>query len=223
MEGPLTEQELEALRRYDTCTVANAIETFNIRPRNSGFMRPEIRSIFPELGIIVGYAMTGRIEAARPAVGQYATHSWWDDLVKIPAPRIVVLQDMDDPPGVGSFWGEVNGNIHKALGCIATITNGGVRDLSEVRALGFHYYAQHVLVSHAYIHMIDHGQPVTVGGLEVKPGDLLHADQHGVHVIPMEIARELPAACEAVIAKERVIIDYCKTPDFTLEGLKKLR
>lgn len=223
MPTALSREEFEAIKKYDTCTVANAIETFNIRPRNTGFMRPEIRSIFPDLGVMLGYAVTGHIEARQPAAQQYSTHGWYDLISSMPAPRVIVLQDMDDPPGVGSFWGEVQGNIHKALGCVGTVTNGGVRDLKEVHELGFQFYAPHVLVSHAYVHMIDSGKPVVVGGQEVKTGDLIHADRHGVQVIPIEIAREIPRACEELIKRERVIIEFCTSPEFSVEGLKKLR
>lgn len=223
MTSPLSPEEFEALKRYDTCTISNAIETFNIRPRNQGFMRPEIGCVFPDIGPMLGYAMTGRIRAREAAKQQYSPHGWYDALVKVPAPRVVVLEDMDDPPGVGSFWGEVQSNIHRALGCVGTVTNGGVRDLNEVHALAFHYYAPHILVSHAYVHMFEFGEPVTIGGQAVKTGDLIHGDRHGVQVIPLEIAREIPAACERVIASERVVIAYCKRPDFTLDGLKNLR
>ena len=218
----LTADELELLRRYDTCTIANAIETFDVRPRTAGFMSPEIRSIFPQHGVMVGYAVTARARAGRPAEVSYSRHGWWDAIVAAPAPRVAVIQDLDDPP-VGAFWGEVQSNIHQALGCVGCVTNGGVRDLREVEPLGFHYYAGSVMVSHAYVHMVDFGTPVTVGGLEIKPGDLIHADLHGVQVIPEEIARELPSAAEKIIAKERTIISLCQSPAFDLAELKRLQ
>jgi len=223
MSPPLSPEEFEALKKYDTCTISNAIETFNFRPRNAGFMRPEIKCVFPDLGVMLGYAVTGTIEAMRPAAQQYSTHGWYDLIAQTPAPRVIVLKDLDDPPGVGSFWGEVNGNIHKALGCVGTVTNGGVRDLREVYDLGFQFYSQHIDVSHAYIHMVESGKPVTIGGLQVKTGDLIQGDRHGVQIIPLEIARDIPKACEEVIARERVIINYCQSSDFTVEGLKQLR
>ncbi len=223
--APLTWSELSALKRYDAPTVANAIETFDVRPRNSGFMRPEIRCVFPELGVMVGYAVTARIKATQPpAPGERtaANFDWWDFLLKTPPPRVVVIQDLDDPPAVGSYWGEVQGNIHKALGCAGTVTNGGVRDLNEVGPLGFHFFAQHVIVSHAYVHMLDFGGPVQIGGLTINTGDLIHGDRHGIQVVPMTIARDIPAAAERVIARERRIIDLCKSPEFTPDGLKQL-
>src|SRR6202011_723629 len=199
---PLTADELEALRRYDTCTVANAIETFDVRPRTAGFASPEIRCIFPQLGVMLGYAVTARARASVPAEQSYSRHGWWDAIAAAPAPRVAVIQDLDDPP-VGAFWGEVQSNIHRALGCVGCVTNGGVRDLNEVEPLGFHYYAGSVMVSHAYIDMIGFGMPVSIGGIEIVTGDLIHADRHGVQTIPLQIARDIPAACERIMAKER--------------------
>ena len=220
-KAPLSAEELAAIKRYDAPTIANAIEAFDVRPWTEGFMSPEIRCVFPEMGTMVGYAVTGRIRASGRGEGSYSRHGWWEAILQAPAPRVIVLEDVDDPP-VGAFWGEVQTNIHKALGCIGTVTNGGVRDLNEVRAAGFHYFAASIMVSHAYVHLLDFGEPVRVGGLTVKTGDLVHADQHGVQLVPIEIASRLPAACEEIIAKERRVISYCQSEDFTLDGLKKL-
>jgi 4-hydroxy-4-methyl-2-oxoglutarate aldolase len=218
----LTAEELERLRRYDTCTVANAIETFDVRPRTAGFASPAIKSIFPQLGVMIGYAVTARARANQPGDGNYSRHGWWDAIAAAPAPRVAVIQDLDDPP-VGAFWGEVQSNIHRALGCAGCVTNGGVRDLREVEPLGFHYYAGSVMVSHAYVYMVDFGTPVTIGGLEIRTGDLIHADMHGVQVIPEAIAREIPGAAEKIIAKERTIISLCQSPSFELDALKRLQ
>jgi regulator of RNase E activity RraA len=133
----------------------------------------------------------------------------------------VVVQDLDRQP-IGSMWGEVNGSIHKALGCIGTVTDGGVRDLDEVRAMNFHCFASCVLVSHAYVHLVDFGTPVKVGGMVVKPGDIMHGDQHGVATIPMSIAAQIPEAVAKVEARERPLIDACRAPDFTVEKLKQV-
>ncbi len=219
---PLTADELARLRRYDAPTVANAIETFDVRPRTAGFASPAIRCIFPQLGVMVGYAVTARARANQPAEGSYSRHGWWDALAAAPGPRVAVIQDLDDPP-VGAFWGEVQANIHRALGCVGAVTNGGVRDLSEVEPLGFQYFAGSVMVSHAYVHMVDFGTPVTIGGLEIRPGDLIHADRHGVQVIPAEIARAIPDACEKIAAHERTTISLCQSPDFSLDALKRIQ
>ena len=173
---------IDALRKISSPSVANAIETFKVRPRNQGQMSSDIKTLFPEMGPLVGYAVTAVIRAEpEPMEGHRAsTFGWWDYVLSIPAPRVVVVHDLDEPRGQGAQWGEVQANIHKALGCAGVITDGSVRDLDEVRGLGFQFAAAHVSVSHAYVHMVDFGLPIKVGGLWVKPGDLLHADHHGV-------------------------------------------
>lgn len=219
---PLTPTEIEALRRWPTPAVANAIETFKVRPNGEGFMLG-IRCMFPELGPMVGYAATATMRATQPggADGRRLMLAHWRNIAAQPTPRVVVLQDLDDPPAFGSFWGEVNGNIHKALGCAGVVTNGGVRDLDEVRALGFQFYAADVIPSHADVHLVSVGGKVKVGGLEVKDGDLIHADQHGVVTIPHEIAREVPRAAAEVEKRERAIIALCQSPEFSIEALAK--
>jgi 4-hydroxy-4-methyl-2-oxoglutarate aldolase len=215
---------IETLRKISSPSVANAIETFNVRPRSAGFMSSEIRTLFPELGPLVGYAVTAIIRAEpQPVEGHRAsTFAWWDHVLSIPAPRVVVVHDLDEPRGQGSQWGEVQANIHKALGCVGVVTDGSVRDLDEVRALGFQFAAAHVSVSHAYVHMVDFGLPVKLGGLWVKPGDLVHADQHGVLTIPPDIAGAVPEAVAKIEADERTIISLCQSRDFSPDALKAL-
>ena len=215
---------IDALKKITSPSVANAIETFNVRPRNQGQMSSELRALFPEFGPMVGYAVTAVIRAEpAPLEGHRAsTYGWWDFVQSIPAPRVVVVHDLDDPRGQGAQWGEVQANIHRALGVVGTVTDGSVRDLDEVRALGFQFVAAHVSVSHAYVHMVDFGLPVKLGGLWVKPGDLIHADQHGVVTIPPDVAARVPEAIARVEADERKIISVCQSPDFSAERLKAL-
>ena len=129
---PLTADEIAALKAWPTPAVANAIETFDVRPRSAGFMLG-IRCCFPEMGPMVGYACTARMAAREPAEGSTAaaTQAHWDNILATPEPRVAVIQDLDDPPAFGSLWGEVNANIHRALGCVGVVTDGGVRDLDE--------------------------------------------------------------------------------------------
>lgn len=220
---PLSAAELDQLRAINTPTISNAIEVFNLRPRNQGCLSPDIRCLFPELGPMVGYAVTAAIRADRPAAPGEGPHvfDWWDLILQSPAPRVAVIQDLD-PASLGSFWGEVNGNIHRALGCVGVVTSGGVRDLDEVRQLGFHFFAAAPLVSHAYVHLVDIGIPVKIGGTIIRMGDLIHADQHGAIVIPYEIARQIPRAVQKVDANERPIINACKAADFRVERLKEV-
>jgi 4-hydroxy-4-methyl-2-oxoglutarate aldolase len=214
---------LERLARHSTPTICNAIEAFGLRPRHEGFMGPEIRCLFPELGTLVGFAVTMQIRSATPPREGEAVPraAFWEYVRTIPAPRVVVAEDLDPRP-VGAYWGEVQAHIHRALGCVGVVTNGGVRDLDEVRALGFRCFAQAVLVSHAWVHIVSFGTPVRVGGLEVRPGDLLHGDQHGVTQIPLEIAADLDEVVARQAERERRLIEVCRTEPFDLERLRAL-
>ena len=152
MPDLLSPTEFEELRKYSSCSIANAIETFNVRPRNLGFLSFDIKCMFPEMPPMVGYAFTARMRASYETKRPPDVNAYRRAVLAAPGPKILVLEDEDDVP-VGSFWGEVNANVHKALGCVGTITNGGVRDLNEVRALDFHFFAKTVLVSHAYVNL----------------------------------------------------------------------
>jgi len=216
---PLDRAVLDELQAFSAPSLSNGIETFDVRPRNEGFADPTVRCMFPELGSRIGYAATATIRAAAEG-DRIPPSDLWEHVLAIPDPRIVVVQDLDDPPGVGSYWGEVNGSIFTALGCVAVVTNGAVRDLTEMRAIGLQAFAGCVAVSHAYNHLVSVGEPVNVGGLEVRPGDLLHGDQHGVLAIPKEIAGELAAATRLVEEQERGIIEFCRSPEFSVDGLR---
>ncbi len=203
---------LDELRRFSTPSIANGIESFDVRPHNTGYMDASIRCLFPDLGVVSGYAATATIRAAEP--GESKTRDVWAGMLALPEPRLVVVQDLDMPRGVGSYWGEVNANIHQSFGGVGVITDGCVRDLDEMRALGFHAFAGSVCVSHAYVHVVDVGGSVTIGGLEVRPGDLLQGDKHGVISIPFEIASELPDAIRKVDADEHNIVEMFRSKDF---------
>lgn len=221
MDSPLTQEQLAYLRSIDSPTVANAIETFDVRPRTEGFMTPDIRALFPELGPAVGYAATAKISAKRPSGPTVSRGDLWAHVLSLPEPRIVVLEDAD-VPALGAFWGEVQSNVFTALGCVGCVTNGSVRDLKEARELGFRFVAKEVSVSHAYVHVTEVGQPVHVGGLDVRPGDLIHADQHGVNQVPIETAKAMRGAVDSVLERERRIIEFCQSPDFDVEKLAEL-
>lgn len=221
MSKYLNTEELKALSRWSTCAISNAIELFDIRPRNEGFILPEIKCFFPELGPMIGYAVTAVISTNSPGTHQIQMPELWNEMLKIPEPRVIVIHDIDHPV-IGSFWGEVRANIFKTLGCEGTVTDGAVRDLDEVREIGFHFFSSCVSVSHAYNHLVEASIPVKVGGLVVKPGDLIMGDKHGVISIPLEIARDIPKAAQLIEDRERAIINFCKSKEFTLDGLKEL-
>ena len=216
-----SEATLMALQQIDGPSICNAIEGFNFRPKNQGFMLPEIRSIFQDFPPTIGYAVTGVISANQGEGHTVSREDWWDLIASVPAPRFIVLHDIDSPP-LGAYWGEVQGNIHKALGAVGVATDGTVRDLDEVHELGFQFFAKEVSVSHAYVHLVDIGIPVTIGGLTVKTGDLLHGDKHGVSHIPFELADRIPEMVQTIADYEAKTIGVCKSSDFSMEQLKEI-
>lgn len=213
---------LEPLRRFDACTLANAIERANVRPRNEGFMTGGPICRFPQCPPVVGHAVTGRIQTyMAPIAGNcYYDHiGWWRYLETIPAPRIVVLQDFDPRPGFGALFGEVHARICKALGCVAYVTNGAVRDLPAIEAVGLQLYAGNVAVSHAYAHIVDFGGPIEIGGLEIAPGDILYGDRHGILNVPAPLVEMLPELAEQIQSEERDLFALTEDPGFSVEAL----
>jgi 4-hydroxy-4-methyl-2-oxoglutarate aldolase len=225
VSDPLTPAVLDQFRRLDTCAVSNAVETLAIRLRNEGFTDRRVRCLFEDLPPAVGYAVTATIRcSAPPPVGHtYADRTdWWNAILNTPAPRIVVVQDVDDQPGLGAFVGEVHANILRALDCVAYLTNGTVRDLPAVREIGLLTFAAGTTPSHAFVHIVGFGAPVEVGGLTVTPGDLLVADRHGVVSVPPEIATRIPRIVAEMRVRERQVIEYCRGRDFSVEKLREL-
>src|SRR5665213_3637475 len=213
---------LDFLRNTDTCTVSNAIETLNVRMRNEGYIQGGAQCMFPEMPPVAGYAVTGRIRTTAPPIASlcyYQNVSWWEYVAKIPGPKIIVLADVDHAPGVGAFVGEIHAQISKALGCVAYVSNGAVRDLASLEAANFQCFAGSVSVSHAYAHIVEMAEPVEIGSLEILPGDLLHADRHGVQTIPKGNASELPRVVSEIAERERELIRLCAQPAFSIEKL----
>jgi 4-hydroxy-4-methyl-2-oxoglutarate aldolase len=223
LEPAIPVEDFDALRRLDTCTVSNAIEAFKLRLRNAGFANSRVRCVFEDLPPMVGYAATARLRSGEPPItGSYHDRTdWWNSILQVPAPRIAVLQDLDEPPGVGAFLGDMNAAILRALGCVGYVTNGAVRELPRVRDMGLHLFAGNVAVSHAYAHIFDFGSPVNVGGLEVRPGDLLHGDRHGLLTVPKEIAAEIPPVAARLRQGEQRVIDSCRSQEFSVEKLRQ--
>lgn len=223
MTPPLTPELLASLAHLDGCTLANVIETFDVRLRNAGFADSTVRCMFDDFPPMVGYAATARIRTSEPPMeghSYFYRTDWWNHILSIPAPRIVVVEDRDSQPGLGAFIGEVHASILSALGCVGVVTNGAVRDLRAVRAAGFQMFAGNVSVSHAYAHIYDFGSVVEVGSMKVQPGDLLHGDLHGAQTIPLEIADKLPAVAGEMARKEHELIALCRSKNFTVEKLR---
>lgn len=222
-EPLLTTQDLEALRQFDTCMIANAIETFNVRLRNTGFTNGKIRCMFPDSRPVVGYALTGRLRSGDPPIsGLYHDRGdLWTRIQSCPAPCILVLEDIDDDPGRGAFVGDMHAAILKALGCVGYVTNGAVRELPSVHAIGIQLFAASVAVSHAYAHIFDIGVPVTIDGMEVHTGSLLHGDQHGVLTVPNEIAAQIPDVAAKLQRREKELIEFCQSRGFSVAQLSE--
>jgi 4-hydroxy-4-methyl-2-oxoglutarate aldolase len=214
---------LEELRQIDACSVANAIEQFGVRLRNSGFADSTVRCIFEDFPPLVGFAATVRIRTSEPPMegdSYYYRLDWLDHLSSVPPPRVLVVEDLDRHPGLGSFIGDVHANILVALGCIGLVTNGAVRNVEAARALKFQMFARNLSVSHAFAHVFDFGGPVQVGNVHVRPGDLLHGDRHGVQTVPIEIAQKIPAVARRMNGEERELIEFCQSGAFALEKLR---
>ena len=220
----LSSKDLENLADLDTCAVSNAIERLNVRLRNEGFVSGTAHCQFPDLGPMVGYAATGRIRTASPPMTHrcyYDRMDWWSYVASLPEPRVIVLQDVEPTPGVGAFVGEIHASIGRALKCLGCVTNGAVRDLPAVEAMGFKLFAGGLAVSHSYAHIIEFGEPVEIGGLKIESGDLIHGDRHGVLTVPVEVAAEIPAEAAKILQEERQLLDYCNSRQFSLEGLSE--
>jgi regulator of RNase E activity RraA len=217
---------LEALGRYDTPTVCNAMEIVAPARRLVGYTTKPLVCPFPELPPIVGYARTVTIRSVlasglSAAEQQSRRIAYYEYVGTGNGPRVSVIQDIDGPDvGFGAFWGEVQSNVHKALGCLGVVTDGSIRDVAQW-APGFQALAGSIGPSHAYVHAENFGGEVRVAGMTVRSDDLIHADRHGAVVIPLEVAAKLPEAAELCGRREIPILEIARSPSFTLEKLKE--
>ena len=221
----LTPELIDQYQRLDGAAVANAIETFDVRLRNEGFADDRVRCLFSDLPPIVGHVVTARIRCSAPPPVGHSYHDrtdWWNYIISVPAPRIVVVEDIDARTGLGAFVGDVHAHILQALGCVGYATNGSVRDLHDVRAIGFAVFARGVAVSHAFAHIVDFGHPIEVGGLAVSSGDVLFGDGSGLLSIPSQLLAQIPAAVDRNHIKEAHVIAFCRSPHFSIDGLRTL-
>ena len=219
----ISQKLFETLRKYDTPTIVNSLELLDSKFRTSGFTKEQLFCTDTSLPPIIGYARTATIKASNeidPQIKRVRSLAYYEYVSSGTGPWISVIQDIDENPGFGAFWGEVNSNIHKALGVIGTITNGSVRDL-DVLSDGFQVLAGKIGPAHAYVRIEETGIPVDIFGMEVKHNDLLHADRHGAVVIPAELLEKLPKAIDLMINRESVILDACKRKDFNYQVLKQ--
>ena len=223
--APLPAALLEALARYDTPTICNAMEIVAPERRLIGYTTKPLVCPFPELPPMVGYARTVTIrsvlKSGLPAdEASKRRIAYYEYMGTGHGPRITVIQDIDGPDvGYGAFWGEVQSNVHKALGCLGVITDGSIRDIPQW-APGFQALAGSIGPSHAWVHAENFGGEVRVAGMTVRSDDLIHADSHGAIVIPVNIADKIPAACDLLARREEVILTIARSKDFSIEKLK---
>jgi regulator of RNase E activity RraA len=224
MSATLSKDEFDFLRSIDTPTVCNLIEIVSPQRRGAGYTVKHLHCPFPDLPPMVGYARTVTIKS-KDAFGMgdasYIQRrlDYLDYVAAEPRPSIMVIEDLDEPPGYGAFWGEVQSNVHQALGCLGTVTNGCIRDIPMIPP-GFQMLAGSIAPSHAYVHMVEYGCDVNVHGMAVKSGDLIHADRHGAVVVPADKVAAMKTANAGLSDREAKIIKAARAPDMTVEKLK---
>lgn len=221
----LNRDQLAALQKYDTPTVCNVVELFDVRPRSAGFMNDTIRCCFPSLPPMVGYALTTTFRSASPPPSGNVYAGLNEQLAgfeELPGPAVVVFQDLDAPVCAATF-GEVMCSVYKSFGAAGLITSGAGRDLDQVEAIKFPAFTNGTICAHGYCHMLHLNVPVTLGGLVIEPGVLLHGDRNGVTTIPHEIASEVADGCKELMAAEQIILDYVRGPKPTREGFSEAR
>jgi regulator of RNase E activity RraA len=213
---------VDYLKSVDTPTLSNAIEMLRVRPRSAGFTPYQIRCLFPELGRMVGYAVTAQVETMTEAASDRKTFvSLYQAVRESPKPAVVAFQEIGPQPDYAAHCGEVMATNFQRLGAVGLVSDCAVRDIPEVRALRFQYFARGTVASHAYFHIVRVGVPIQVQGLVICSNDLLHGDENGLLVVPREGLDKLTAAVEAVRTKERALMEYVRGAGFTFEGLRE--
>ena len=221
----LTDRDLAALAEFDTPTICNALELVAPDRRALGFNRRPLVCPFPGMKPVVAYARTATIRSREPqqcaaADARALRLAYYEYIGKAPVPSLAVIQDIDGPDaGFGAFWGEVQTNVHKALGCVGTITDGSVRDVDQM-APGFFVLAGSIMPSHAHVHLVEFGGTVSVAGMMVSSNDLIHADRHGAVVVPHAVVTRIPEAATLIARREKVLLDAAKQSDFSMAQLR---
>ena len=224
MSTTVSKEEFEFLRSIDTPTVCNLVEMVTPARRGAGYTVKHLHCPFPDLPPMVGFARTVTIKA-RDAFGMgdasYIQRrlDYLDYVAAEPRPTVMVIEDLDEEPGYGAFWGEVQSNVHQALGCLGTVTNGSVRDIPMIPP-GFQMLAGSIGPSHAYVHMVEYGGEVNVHGMTARSNDLIHADRHGAIVVPADKIGAMKTALTGLSDREAKIIKAARAPDMTVEKLK---
>ena len=215
-------QLIEFLKTVDTPTLANAIELLKVRPQREGFTPACIRALFPEFGRMCGYAVTAQVETVTECepfdIGHFV--DLYKTVQEAPKPAVVVLQEVGGHSDYAAHCGEVMATVFKRLGAVGLVSDCAVRDLPEVHALGFHYFARGSVASHANFHIVRSGVPVQIHGMAVRPGDILHGDPNGLLSVPSGYDAELAEAVHCVRSRERKLMDWVRGEKFSLDGFR---
>jgi len=222
VQGTFNPEQINLLRSFDTCVISEAIEAFGVRLKNEGFATSGFRCLFKCLSPMVGYAATCKVRSADPPIvgSRYIERTdWWRHITGITAPRVVVIQDIDEQPGTGAFLDKVHAHVLIALGCVGAVTNGAARELPGMEAARFQVFAGRLAMSRAYVHIVEYGGPVEIGCLTIKPGDLIHGDRHGILTVPPGIVDQLPAVASQIIEKKNQLIELGQRRGVSFEEL----
>jgi len=220
-EHAFTRADLDVLVQWDTPTICNGLEIVAAHRRAIGFTVEPMVAVSNKFKPIVGLARTGMIRAKEaPRHKIPAREDWYEYVEATDLPTIAVLQDVDDRPGYGAFWGEVQTTVHQGLGVLGCVTNGSFRDL-DMLAPGFQIVGGRIGPSHAHVHMIDMGHQVDVFGMIVGHDDVVHADFHGAVVIPADCVKRLPDAIDLLTRREKVILDMARAPGFNAARMRE--
>jgi regulator of RNase E activity RraA len=212
----------DALKKFDTPTICNALEIVRGKRFASGFTRQRLLAAFPKLSPIVGYARTARLRSSVPFDPNVRTANlmgYYEYLAQPSRPSIAVIEDIDEKPGLGAFWGEVNTTVHWGLGCHGAITNGSMRDL-DAMCPEFQCLAATLSPSHVHAQVVEFGTPVEVLGMAVSDGDIVHADRHGAVVFASDEAERLPAAVDLILRRELVVLTAARKPGFDVAAMR---
>jgi 4-hydroxy-4-methyl-2-oxoglutarate aldolase len=210
------------LKTVDTATLANAIELLNLRPRAEGFASLELRCLFPEFGPMCGYAVTAHVETVTLGApkAEEAYVELFEAVEASPKPAVVVLQEIGGDRDRATHAGEVMATIFTRLGAIGLVSDCGVRDLTAVRKIGFHYFARGAVASHASNRIVRTGVPVEITGVTIRPGDMVHADENGLITVPESGRERLHELVDQILAKESKLLDFVRGSGFTAEQLR---
>jgi 4-hydroxy-4-methyl-2-oxoglutarate aldolase len=217
----LTPEQVNYLKTVDSPTIANAVETFKVRDRTDGYIGGSVGSLFPDLGVMVGQALTVKmINPSGPPAARDGYWDMWEALEKMPSPSVLVMQDASGRPSRYAMAGEVMATLARRLGAVGLVTNGGYRDIDEVHALGLHYFASQVVVSHGNFGIVEVGEPVTLDGQTIKTGDILQGDRNGIVIVPPETLDGMKDAVDGIRDRESRLMNFIKGDKFTLADAK---